>query len=279
MVDYRPAEKGVVIRMPSVANLMVDSDDRKSAVDPTHWQFQITKSQALLNGYFTRIAATEVVLDWFEPNISATLGNDTFTVVKTSGPTTYTVTLSPGSYTVAQALDAIVSELNAAGTGLTWSIDGIGANCSLEATGAFTITETLLSVALAFNDAAPSATNSFLFGPDLRPTRYIDFTSSDLTYNQNVKDGTTNTFDNNVLCRWYFAWDNPPVLDAYGFPILMGYTEFCCRRLFSPAKQIKWEPNMPIGNLNFRVVDPDNSPPTYTQPKTSWQMTLQLSEV
>lgn len=272
-----PAEKGVAIRMPSVANLMVDSENRTPAY-PNPWQFQITKSQALLNGFFTRIAATEVVLDWFEPNILTGL-NDEFTIEVTATSTSYTITLNQGSYTVEQALDAIVVGLNAAGTGLTWSISGIGANCSLDATGAFTITQTALSLFLAFNSSAPSDTSSFLFGPDLRPTRYLDFMSSDLTYNQNVKDGTTNQFDNNVLCRWYFAWDNPPVLDGYGFPILMGYTEFCCRRLFSPAKQIKWEPNMPIGNLNFKVVDSSNELPVFTQPFTSWQMTLQLSEV
>ena len=277
MVDYMPAEKGVAIRMPSVANLMVDSEDRTTTY-PKPWQFQITKSQALLNGYFTRVAATEVVLDWFEPNI-ITGYNDEFEIEVTATSTSYTATISQGSYTIEQALDAIVVGLNAAGTGLTWSISGIGANCVLEATGAFTITSTALSLALAFNSAAPSATSSFLFGPDLRPTRYLDFMSSDLTYNQNVKDGTTNQYDNNVLCRWYFAWDNPPVLDAYGFPILMGYTEFCCRRLFSPAKQIKWEPNMPIGNLNFKVVDDQNELPEYASPSTSWQMTLQLSEV
>ena len=272
-----PAEKGVAIRMPSVANLMVDSENRKPAY-PNPWEFQITKSQALLNGFFTRVAATEVVLDWFEPNILTGL-NDQFTIEVTSTSTSYTVTLSQGCYTVEQALDAIVDGLNTASTGLTWSIDGIGANCSLQATGGFTITQTLLSLKLSFEDSRPSATNFFLFGPDLRPTRYLDFMSSDLTYNQNVKDGTTNQYDNNVLCRWYFAWDNPPVLDAYGFPILMGYTEFCCRRLFSPAKQIKWEPNMPIGNLNFKVVDDENTLPSYELPGTSWQMTLQLSEV
>ena len=271
-----PAEKGVAIRMPSVANLMIDSADKKTAY-PSPWQFQITKPQALLNGFFTRIAATEVVLDWFEPNITA--DNDDFEIEVTATSTSYTVTISQGTYTVEQALDAIVDELNAAGTGLTWSITGIGANCSLSATGAFTIAVTPLAADLGFNFLAPSATDFYLFGPDLRPTRYLDFTSSDLTYNQNVKDGTTNQFDNNVLCRWYFAWDNPPVLDGYGFPILMGYTEFCCRRLFSPAKQIKWEPNMPIGNLNFKVVNDQNVPPSATQLKTSWQMTLQLSEV
>lgn len=278
MVDYMPAEKGVAIRMPSVANLMVDSENRNAASYVSPWQFQITKPQALLNGFFTRIAATEVVLDWFEPNILTGL-NDQFTIEVTSTSTSYTVTLKQGTYTVEQALDAIVTELNAAGTGLTWSITGIGANCTLSATGAFTITETFLSLKLSFDDSAPSATNFYLFGPDLRPTRYLDFMSSDLTYNQNVKDGTTNQYDNNVLCRWYFAWDNPPVLDGYGFPILMGYTEFCCRRLFSPAKQIKWEPNMPIGNLNFKVVNDENELPQYELPGTSWQMTLQLSEV
>ena len=284
MTDFIPAEKGVVIRMPSVANLMVDSADRVNQGNDGPWKFQITKSQALLNGYFTRVATTEVVLEWFDPNITST--NNTFTVVKTAGPTTYTVTVPVGTYTVEAVLDEIVILLNAAGTGLTWSITGIGASCALTATGAFTIPITVLASDLNLVSSV-SAVNQYINGaPDIRPYTYIDFVSDQLTYNQNVKDATTNIFDKNVLCRWYFAWDNPPTYDAYGFPILMGYTGFVCRRLFNPPKQIKWEPNMPIGNLAFSVygavplsVGTSSDLLSAYDTSTNWKMTLQLSEV
>jgi hypothetical protein len=89
--------------------------------------------------------------------------------------------------------------------------------------------------------------------PDIRLYRYLDFVSNDLTYAQSLKDATTSTFNSTVLFRWYFAWDNPTEYDAYGYPILQGYKQFVQRRLFNPAKQIRWEPNLPIGNVGFQV--------------------------
>ena len=113
---------------------------------------------------------------------------------------------------------------------------------------------------------------------DLRPFRYIDFVSTQLTYNQNVKDASTATIVRDVLARWYFAYDQPPTLDEYGFPILMGYSAFCLRRTFSPPKQIKWESNMPVGNLTFQLYNSAGEL-IETEADTSWQMTLQISEV
>jgi hypothetical protein len=279
MTEFIPTEKGTPIRYPSVANLMIDSDDRSLVKYPSPWNFQITRNSALLNGYFTRVAATEVVLDWFEPNI-VTGVNDTFTVVKTSGAVPYTVTLPYGTYTVAQALDALVVQLNAAGTGLTWSISGTGPTTALAATGAFTITLTALSADLSFDPTSPSATVQYVQGPDLRPFPYIDILSDELTYNQDVKDATSTTYDTNVLCRWYFSNDEANQLDKYGFPILMGYTDFSVRRLFNPAKQIKWQPNQPIGNLGFRVVYQNTTlPNAFSSVSSGFKMTLQVSEV
>ena len=279
MTEFIPTEKGTPIRYPSVANLMIDSDDRNIVKYPSQWDFQITRNSALLNGFFTRVAATEVVLDWFEPNIRVGI-NDTFTVVKTSGGVSFTVTLDYGTYTVAQALDALVIKLNAGGTGLTWSITGTGPSTALTATGGYTITLTNLSAALSFNAAEASATSHYLFGPDLRPFPYVDILSAELTYNQDVKDATTTTYDTNVLCRWYFSNDEANALDKYGFPILMGYTDFSTRRLFNPAKQIKWQPNQPIGNLGFKVVFQNNAlSSAYSSISSGFKMTLQVSEV
>ena len=289
MVDYIPAEKGVVIRMPSVANLMVDSFDRKSSLTSA-FDFQITKPQALQNGFFTRVAATEVTLNWFEPNISAALGNNTFIVGIVSTLTFYTVTFFDGNFTMAQALDWIATVLTATVPSVTFTIVQTGgARTDLTATANFTIVRTILSQAMGFatQDNTPALFKSIINAPDIRPYQYLDFVSDQLNYNQNVKDATTNNTDKNVLCRWYFSWDNPTFNDKYGFPILMGYTGFTCRRLFSPAKQIKWEPNMPIGNLSFQVfgfattANFSRTTPLATSNRTNtgWQMTLQLSEV
>lgn len=291
MSEFLPIEKADPIRQPSTANLLVDSNTRAVSSGILNWaNFSIQQPNALMNGYFTRIGVTEVVLNWEEPNI-VTGFNDTFTVIKASGPTTYTVTLPQGIYTVAQALDKIVSLLNAAGTSLTWSITGVGPSCGLTSTGTYTITATNLSSQLGFSltDVTASLAKLLVSAPDLRYAYALDFVCDDLTYNQALKDTSTGKA-RTVLCRWYMSWDNPVSLDAYGFPIYMGYTPFTCRRLFSPPKQIRWMPNMPIGNLNFQVypqgilnVNGNIPYPVNSTlgglPGTSYQMTLQVSEV
>lgn len=279
MTEYLSTEKAVTQRYPSTANLMIDSRDSSTPGQVDNpFNFQITKNNSILNGFFTRIGTTEIVLNWVEPNI-ITGYNDTFTVIKTAGSVSYTVTLSEGQYTVAQVLNTLVVLLNAAGTGITWSITGVGNLCALTGTAAFTIPVTTLSSQLNISDAV-SGTSSFISpSPDLRPASYIDFISSDLTYNQSLKDAATSAGQPQVLCRWYFSWDEQPLLDAYGFPILMGYTSFCARRTFNPPKQIRWMPNQPIGNLRFQVLAETGEIYPNLGFETSWQMTLQVSEV
>ena len=284
-MEFIPTEKAVPIRYPSTANLMIDSQDGNIGgnLAQSMSNFSINRPNALLNGYFTRIGVTELVLNWNEPNISAALANDIFRVIKTSGAVTYSITLPDGSYTIAQALDQIVVLLNAAGTGLTWSVSGIGANCSLNATGAYTIPHTSLSLELGFGDELTSTRYHSPYGPNLSPIKYLDFVSYQLTNNQTVKDSSTTSYQNTVLARWYFAWDTQPVLDPYGFPILMGYTPFSTRRTFNPPKQIRWLPNQSIGNLSFQVYANGRST-VYQQDVllsqlSNWLMTLQVSEV
>ena len=279
MTDFIPSESGTPIRYPSTANLMIDSmDSVRAGLTTNPFNFQITKNQSILNGFFTRVGTTEVVLNWVEPNI-VTGNNDTFRVVKKAGAVSYSVTVPQGIYTVEQLLDTLVVLLNAAGTGITWSITGVGANCGLTGTAAFTIPVTALSSQLNISNAASGTTSLISPSPDLRPTSYIDFVSSELTYNQAVKDSATSAGQPQVLCRWYFAWDEQPLFDSYGFPILMGYMSFCARRTFNPPKQIRWSPNQPIGNLAFQVLDENGNIYPNEGLESSWQMTLQVSEV
>lgn len=260
MTSYIPTEKGQTIRQPATANLMIDSEDRNKTNYPSSGNFQITKNASILNGFFTRIATTEVVLDWSEPNIVLNL-NDSFDI--TIGLTTETITLPQGFYTVATALDKIVDEANSAFPGFIFSIVQDGAEVVLDcktdpgaAAQDFTFeSEATLLLQLGFKLYIPS--NQKLVGeegyPDLRPYKYLDIVSNQLTYVQDLKDSSTATEIRDVLCRWYFAWDTQPNLDAYGFAVFQGYTAFQERRLFNPPKQIRWEPNLPIGNLGFQV--------------------------
>ena len=278
------SQVGTQIRYPSVANLMIDSADRGTAYT-SPWNFQIVKKQSLFNGYFTRIGATEVVLEWNNLNIVAGVNDELVFTIAASGaqPTSVTVTYGGsfgGYFTVADILNASVSALNAATAANRFVVvtsSGLaGINDTVVDGGDITVADSLLKTQMGFE---ASSGTPFLtpINPDLRPYRYIDFVSDQLTYNQNVKDATSNLRDQSVLVRWYFAYDNPTPADEYGFPILMGYEPFVLRRLFNPPKQIAWENNMPIGQVGFQVYGSDGNLVTDTA-NSNWMMTLQISE-
>jgi hypothetical protein len=218
-------------------------------------------------------------------DISGTGGN-TFSGIES-------VTLPAGKYTVAKALKLLAQELDdlSGTTGASFTTVQIQEQWVLYCNDAiFSMDETLQGASrLAFQldinrpaEAVPGTGNvdSFVtpFCPDLRPYRYIDFVSSQLTYAQDLKDNSTAPTSRDVLCRWYFADDQLPTLDEYGFPILMGYTLFTYRRIFNPPKQIKWDSNQPVGNLAFEVYGDTGSILPASDPNTNWLMTLQFSE-
>jgi len=281
-------DKAITFRQPSTANLLIDSADRNTTINPSAWDFQITKSESIQNGFFTRIGTTEVVLEWCEDNINSTLGN-TLGLFDLSG-VLRTITIPPGKYTVSDALDALVAGFNASSTigissGRLFSVSTtkvpgqVVIDISGLAVGVQNI-RTLFPLWTRLDVGAPSnPTNTLLIlCPDLRPYRYLDFTCAELTYAQDLKDNTTSNINRDVLTRWYFSYDEQNYLDTYGFPILMGYTRFCLRRLYNPPKQIKWDTNLPIGNLRFQVYDDEGNILSTSDTSSQWLMTLQLSE-
>lgn len=278
-------EKGVLIKIPATANLMVDSADRDANRNPSCWNFQITRQQPLISGYFSRCGTTEVVLEWCEDNINATLGN-TVGLRNLAGVIT-TVTIPPGKYTVAQALDAIVEQFNLSDLsgGRTFSVSTtkVPGQVVIDISGLAVGTNGLTPLFPLWSrldvGTVSSPTNTiFIICPDLRPYRYIDIVCDKLTQVQDVQDASTQLSDRNVLVRWYMDDDTPEQLDAYGFPVLMGYTRFCRRRIYNPPKQIKWEQNLQVGNLEFTVFDESGNLLPPSDAKTNFLMTLQLSE-
>ena len=292
MSTFLPAEKGTTIRQPSTANLMIDSQDGPKEASGflrlNPWNFQITRTQSILNGFFTRIGTTEVVLEWNYPNISADASNN-FLVFDISGnPTTYTMVFDDGFYNVAQLLDQMSALMEIVSPTTMEVIDISGAPISLEFGGgtdyvSFHASNLAFALGLAgkVGAASPLSLKYFLVNVDLRPYRYLDFVSQQLTYNQDIKDTSTAVFNRDVLCRWYMSWDNSPDFDAYGFPILMGYAPFNARRLYNPPKQIRWDNIQPVGNLSFQVYGNDGKivPNIPFDAKSNWLMTLQVSEV
>lgn len=276
------------IRQPSTANLMIDSDDRNEVIYPSPFDFQIYRPTSIMNGFFTRIGTTEVVMDWFEPNISEKLGNSSLQIdLSGIAPNTYSGILTfdiSGNYTEAQLINLVVDLLNANQilTGMTFvivqnptafgSTDGwirFG-NTPLRQQAGFWNNEGYMPY---FKSIIPK-------NPDLRPYKYVDIVSDNLTYCQKLKDNSTADIQRDVLCRWYFDFDEQNILDSLGFPVFMGSIPFCIRRLYNPPKQINWDSSMPIGNINFSVYDPQGNIVYYdaSYSKSSWRMTLQLSE-
>ena len=283
-------ERGVQIRTPATANLMVDSADRVRRQTTRADNFLITKNQSILNGFFNRIGTTEVVVEWNLPNVSPNTNNNTIQVFVTGAPANpYTITLQNNLYTIADALNAIVAGLNALALGSNFTIAASPTGATITSSAAtfqFQGGGSNLLGQLGLPDApgvALTQTANRRLANLQNNIRYLDFVSEQLTYNQELKDDSTNSYQRSVLCRWYMAYDNPVPDDAYGFPILMGYRPFKLRRLFSPAKQIKWNMAQPIGQLSFQVYTDQGGLLTQTyglfQPQLfEWLMTLQASE-
>lgn len=302
-------ERGTLFRVPATANLMIDSADRNSNLDASGvrivspWNFTISKNQALIQGFFSRIGVSEVVLEWCIPNISQSLGNDSISIIDSSG-TTRVVGFPDNNYTVAEALSHLSISLGAfyagnpayswgtvaasGGVEFTSNINNIAGAPPFRVVGGKLAAQ--LGLNLIPNQITPPSRFITVDCPDLRPYRYIDFVCNQLTAVQDVKDASTNLEElggsRDVLVRWYFADDYANSLDSLGFPILPGYTKFVQRRLYNPPKQIKWEQNFPLaGFLEFQVYTDsgqilvyENSNYINTPQESNWLMTLQLSE-
>jgi hypothetical protein len=279
MTEFVPSEKGQPIRFPSTANLYIDSSDRSSG-DAS--DFLINKPANILTGFFTRLAVNEVVMDWSIPNVLASQGNNTFIVVITgTSAGTYTATLPDGSYTIKQALDAIVAQFNTAigTTRFSIVVSGDGGVFLTIASGTYSITTSTLSEQLDLSLPGTLQTNKQVLDPTLLNTKYVDIVSQNLTYNQDLKDSSTANIVRDVVYRFYLAWDNEPSYDAYGFPILQGYRPFIQRRAIAFPKQIKWSNQQPIGQLAFQVYDDEGNLLNIDVGSLEFNLSLLVSEV
>ena len=269
-------KNAVTIRNPSTANLLIDSTDRTDGSQSS--DFAISLRQSILNGFFTRLAVVEVVLDWCVDNVSAATDNNTLTV-NVAG-TNYTATITDGHYTVASLLAAIVAELNTetTGTGISFNLGGgTVANALLGCDRNFTVVAGNLAQELNLQQGVDG--NNFPINcPLILPYTYIDIVSSQLTYCQDLKDATSNPINRDTLYRWYFAWDGPAPVDTLGYPINQGYMPFIQRRYLSFPKQIKWDNIQPIGQMSFQVYDSQGVILNVADGEMEWRMSILVSE-
>lgn len=296
--------EAVTIRYPATANLMLDSADRAPANYPSPFDFSIQRPNSILNGFFTRIGTTEQVLEWDTPNIQD--GNRLLSVdISGTPPIIINVGFQRCYSTAANALNFLIKTVNdVSGTSnfyFTLDISGsvynlVGRDLSNNLYPWRLYDSVLARQLTLYGDDAyytSYRTAREIVAPDLRIYRYIDFVSAPLTYNQDLKDASTQKFVVDVLARWYFADDSTDTndYDQYGFPIYMGYAPFVMRRIFNPPKQIRWDRIQPIGQLTFSVYGKKfpQAPAAYDYKNmgtdkelryfnTNWLMTLQISE-
>jgi hypothetical protein len=313
-VAYDRTNKGVDTREASTANFLIDSEDRAgfnattvisgaSFTSGTSADFTITKlGQNLITGFFTRIAMTEIQIKWNIENVRDSTpdlsgNNETGVSIRNTGTgaiINYPVAIFPGYYTVQEALDALIVNLNTSTPNTFTLVDSAGTSFgvygkkAIQISGAFqfafyrqTATPATgpiiqnLSQSLGFPvfplSDLPLAAGLFktawtAYKPNLLLYNYIDITSSQLASQQKVKDATTSNFDAiDVIYRWVFtdgtstnvSGTNNIVTtvsyDAYGYPILQGYRPFTSTRYLSFPKQVRWDPLIPVGNLNLQT--------------------------
>ena len=303
-------ERGVDIRMPSTALLGVSSSDRyannttRALNATTPFEVLLTSQQNFLNGFFTRVALTEVRIPFFLP--TPTARNNTIVLQyfpSGLGPTLYTLTLTPGWYTpttLSADLQRVVRlPLVSGGANLP------NFTCTYSATQyAFTATANVAGDEFIFLPPAVSGTatraglyemmnwiNNFVISsqtsgvPTMLSTEFVDIVCNQLTYAQDVKDGDTGRVSRDVIARIYLARDGVDTA-----PDTLGSTPMVVYRQFQTPKQIKWDNNLPIGQMQFEIYDDRGLPLTTNVPATAtsapldtamgeWSMTLLVSEV
>lgn len=320
-------DRAITQRPTSTSLLTIDSEDRfTSYVDkragplqfPTTlnvspYNFRITKEQALLNGFLTRLAVTEVVFPWVTPNINPKTAKMGFSYQIGAGPivTPPPITLTPGFYKPAQIAAAIVTQVNAAA--------GAGFLTMAYGTNGFPLfTYSCVGGTIAFNPLPYGSAEypyntetkqlfdmmgfyttvgSVLGNNSLRPVgngfytycqaiRYVDIVCPQLVANQGLADATSQTIGRDALCRIYLG-------DAGTTPLDASDPDFCppgCRpttiyRQFSTPKYVQWNAQMPVGSsLLFQVYDDTGALLELTGPfqggavYADWSLTLLATE-
>lgn len=312
-------DKAVTVRPSSTALFCVDSADRyisynaRATGGTTPYQFSVTRNQALLNGFFTRIALTEIVFPYFIPNINAK--TDTILVSENAGaliPITITnlgfyspaslastlqgllqIALANPALTVGYLNGVFVFNTNTADTiaFARGNFAGLGAKLN-----EFQLYDLLNLSGPGLNGLQTPATTIVSGVTRCRYTEYIDIVSTQLTYNQELKDASSDPINRDVLCRVYLEDETSPIIPVYKSvapagvimtqdTAIPGTYPFTIYRKFSMPKQILWNNTQPLGNLTFEVYDDKGDIlsshygavfPDKTMP--DWRMTLLVSE-
>ena len=316
-------DRAITVRPSSTSLLTIDSSDRYATLQEARdgnvspYQFSISRNQNIMTGFVSRIALTEIVFPWYLPNVDYRT-NQLFVVSSEIGPGTTVISFASneeGFYTPTELAAALQTKLIAAGAvsaTVTYDEGGYmvfdaGAGNTFEfAPGTDTLNanplwgpnDYQLCDMIGFNAAVQAfqPTQLVPFGPSrCRWTEYIDIVCSQLTYNQDLKDQSSDTVVRDALARVYLETENEqttPVWDSVSNKAIVPTTEtipgtfpYTIYRQFKTPKQIKWNKSQPIGNLTFEVYDDKGRLLTSYSPSSNlnflnlnWRMTLLVSE-
>jgi hypothetical protein len=229
---------------------------------------------------------------WTLPNISAAWGNNTIEIFITGAPANpYTITVPDGFYDL-QSLMAVIADLvqqiGLPGPALLPNFDALpntdGSSSFTNGGGGAptwywvpptTNSKTLYDMLNIVNATPPVAANTGRGGvANLRSTDFIDIVSPQLTYNQDLKDGSSQPIVRDVLARIYLddptkslgrittnLFDNVGAPDGTQVPqyevssFTNGVNPFVIYRQWTQPKQILWNAAQPLGNVTFELYD------------------------
>ena len=323
MPHYTASDPATTVRPSSTALFVVDSEDRfgsytrsraatAASTNVSPYNFQITRSESLMNGFASRIAVSEVVFPWAIPNINPKTTTILIGIQVSGQPATppAPVNLFPGFYTpanIAGALQVFIRGLDASLAAATVTYGEGGNPVFTYATGS---TTTISFVALPYNSPTypypdttkqlfdllgfTNANNALTVGGNgnftfCQSIRYVDIVCPNLVYNQANPDTMSQKVARNSLCRVYLGDGGaggqstvPPTDITFCPP---GCAPTTLYRNFTSPKQIQWLGNQPIpGTLQFTVYDDTGAPLDETLQGLlegeylDWSMTMLVSE-
>jgi hypothetical protein len=325
---YNGCSEATTIRQASTSLLTIDSADRftnrteerTSAVslgqyNISPYDFTITKNESIMNGFFTRLAVSEVVMPWPFTNIN----NRTNTIILFYQPggvgpsLQQTISLPNGYYRPSQIAAAMTLAVAVYVPGFTMVYSPVTAPglpsyapmCFQWGTGSSTKVSfgpmtpntpgvypyndqtTQLFDVLGFTSENGGTSRTTDVGTTTlcQDVQYVDIVCAQLTYNQSLKDTSSQRTVRDALCRVYLS----SIFNSVPSTVAPEDPDFCppgCAPTtvyinYSTPKQIQWSPNQPVpSGLTFQVYDDNGILLTTIGNLTSlnWSLTLLVSE-
>jgi len=306
-------DKGIAMRPPAYAHVLIDSRDRGEdsagllLENTNNFILSAKGNGALLYGYFTRIAITQLSFDWYFQTISVGY-NDTIRVTNTTTATTATINLltaagtTSGYFSPADLATLLEDALKAtAGIGnpaLTVTYNALygalefatndGSDLRFVAPlqadpGQGALYKNLLKTyrTLGVSNAVMVVANDTgVFSPPRAPTSYVDILSERLTKFQRVKDADTDQLQprSTQIARLYLCPPGQRVLVQE--TQALGSEPFTICVDYNTPKQIKWSPGEALYQIDLQVRDMDGDLLPWDGIGNNWeyQLTMVASE-